>query len=274
MGERHEDELDVEFVEQDPWPEFEIRLAAYLSTMRDDSDADRLELYVPRVDGVVTIDIHTVDEGAEMFVEHEGIVMHRVISPGKQTDELANYIVRALRGMYEVAHPQLLTYDAEGPAACGIGVLRLASAEDSAEVLAHVGPSAPDRDMVFDQVLAHLRARIGPDLQPDEDADIPVMINGVGLWVRVVDGPAIILFARAVDEIWSRRQTGVEVNVLNRDHAWSRWVRINRTVWQQIQIPADPFNPAVLDRMLSIFAKDHLSTKADLADRLGGKGHA
>lgn len=259
--------------EQDPWDLLEVRAAAYFSTMSDPRDRDRLTLLVPQVGDPVEVLVFAVNGGTELFLEHEGITMHRHFG---ETEHLANYLVRALRGRYQLAHPELTTYRAEGPAAAGAGILRLASAETAGAEGASAGATV-SRDVVLSQVLSHLRHRVGPELELDEDEDIPVMVNGVGLWVRVhggKQGPSIILMTRVVDEIWSRRQTGVELNVLNRDHAWSRWVRIGRSVWQTAQIPARPFVPQVLDDVLTTFAKDHITTQNDLADRLGGKGSA
>lgn len=260
--------------EQDPWELLEVRAAAFFSTMTDRRDRDRLTVVVPQVDEPVEVHVYGVDGGTQLFLEHEGITMHRHFG---ETEHLANYLVRALRGRYQLAHPELATYRAQGPAACGAGILRLADADTAADEPGQAVGGTESRDVVLAQVLAHLRERVGPELDLDEDEDIPVMVNGVGLWVRVQNGKggaSIVFMARVVDEIWSRRQTGVELNVLNRDHAWSRWVRFGRTVWQIAQIPARPFVPQVLDDVLTTFAKDHITTQADLSDRLGGKGSA
>lgn len=81
-------------------------------------------------------------------------------------------------------------------------------------------------------------------------------------------------FARTVDNVHSRQQTCVDLNVLNRSKLWSRWVCRGHAVWQHLTVPSLVFQPQLFDEMLHLFTSDYVSTSLDLADRLGGQSAA
>lgn len=265
-------------LELDAWTLFQTRLAAYLSTMVDPSDTDRLTLLVPGGDDRPsgTIAVSTFDAGAAIRADMAGDYTCREIS---DTADLARAITEVISFRYALPHPGLVTVAAEGPAAPGVGILGLASdsavhsdsiTEDTDEDRRVMFPSG--RDELLAQVLAHLRATIDEDLEADSDEDIPIVVDGIGMWVCVPHGePMIKLFSPAVLKIVSRRQAGIELNILNRDHGLTRWIRRDRTIWQELLVPAYPFSLLVLDEVVRIFAVNGNQVRHDLADRLGGQ---
>lgn len=259
----------------DPWRLFETRLAAYLSTMIDPSDEDFLTLTVPGGDtsrgGV--IEVFPLDGATAIRANMAGDYTTRDIA---DTADLARAVRECVWFRHALPHPDLLTVSARGPAARGVAILGLA---DDAEVRSGATPDTgvlevlfpADHEELLGLVLAHLRQRYDKDLDLDGDGDIPVVVDGVGLWVRVWEGgPVLQVFTTAISDVHSRRQTDAELNVLNRDHSWTRWVRRGRAVCLQMSIPGYPFAPVMIDEMLRIFAHDHNVTRYNLVDRLGG----
>lgn len=255
-----------------PWELFERRLAAYISTMFD--MRDDLKIYVPMAGDTDpwVIDIHTVPDTDTVEIDYQWdeVYMRR----GDPADALHQMRTVVEGGRFRIPHPQLLTVSAEGPAAVGVGVLDLAVRGSVPDVDGSATPmlATSTREQVLGVLLSHVRSEYDDEAELDEDDDIPLMINGVRLWVSVTGSkPAIMLFTRIVDNVSSRRQACVDINGLNRSSLWSRWVCRDHAVWQHLTIPSSIFQPEVFDEMLKHFVADYLSNRVDLADRLGGQ---
>ena len=74
-----------------------------------------------------------------------------------------------------------------------------------------------------------------------------------------------------MQDVRSRRQTAVELAVLNRDHVWAKWTLRERAIWQQVMVPAAPFAPQHLLGMVDGFFEVLAATRDDLALRTLGK---
>lgn len=252
-----------------PWELFERRLAAYLMTMFD--ERDELHLHIPTADEAWVIDIQTVDDDVIRVDYQWDEVFTRREDPAEAVHRLRCVVERE---RFHIPHPQLLTVSADGPAAAGVGILGLGVRGSVPAVGGGAGTAlfTSNREQVLGALLAHVRSDYDDDAELDEDDDLPLLVNGVRLWVGVTHGkPAIMLFTRVVDDVRSRRQAGVDVNSLNRSNLWSRWVVRDRSVWQHLTIPALIFQPELFDEMLSIFVADCRANQLDLADRLGGQ---
>ncbi len=191
-----------------------------------------------------------------------------------------------MRTSFGIAHPQLLTHHAWGPAAEGVGVLGLcATADVPADApqapanptarMAHGGPLAvqPEgRDDLLRIVADVLREKYETEPTVDDDGDFVLHHLGQPVWVRVrTEQPAVEILARVAHDVRSRRATAVEIGLLNRDSAWAGWTLYDRSVWQTILLPGSPFVPSHLDQMLEVFFKAMSKTRDDLAYRLNAK---
>ncbi|UAL31138.1 hypothetical protein K8W59_06610 [Nocardioides rotundus] len=204
--------------------------------------------------------------------------------PMSDTDEVADKVAVVLQHVFGIAHPQLLTHDAWGPASPSADVLlelcatdqvpadlptTAASAEASTSELI-VLPA--DRDELLSAVAAVLREKYDEEASVDDDGDFVLDQSGQLAWVRVrTDQPAVEILARIVHDVRSRRATAVELSLLNRDNIWVHWTLVERTVWQGLALPGHPFVPQHLDAMLDLFFKAAESHRDDLAYRLGAK---
>lgn len=253
-----------------PWELFERRLAAFVSTMLD--PWDKLQIYVPMSGDAEpwVIDIAPVRDVIQIDYRWDEVYT----TAGDPADAVHQLRTVLEGGRFRTPHPQLLTVAAKGTAAAGVGILGL-GVRDS--VPAVDGDDVPalitrTREQVLGALVAHVRSAYDEEVELDEDDDLPLLVNGVRLWAGVSHGkPAIMLFTRVVDDVHSRRQASVDVNVLNRKELWSRWVVRDHSVWQHLTIPSQLFQSELFDEMLTLFVADYRSTQLDLADRLGGQ---
>lgn len=305
------DELDA------LWEQFEDGLTAHLATMTDPAEVDhlRIELADPDPDGeegcppyaqfaafgdgrMIRAEVsgnayllpqyRLGDEGCEFFagVGWVGNLAHGDIEernwsierPVCGVDEIANHVTWSLRYYFGIAHPQLLTYEAWGPAAEGAASLGLCASDDvplaglSTTASPPLVQMATDRDDLVAFVGAVLRNKYEGEPTLDGDGDFVLDHMGQPVWVRVhADQPAVAVMARVAHNVHSRRATAVEIGLLNRDNLWTRWTLRDRTVWQTLMLPGLPFVPSHLDAMLDLFFEAMTATRDDLAYRTGAR---
>ncbi|MFC6706180.1 T3SS (YopN, CesT) and YbjN peptide-binding chaperone 1 [Flexivirga alba] len=253
-----------------PWELFERRMAAYVSTMLD--PWNKLQIYVPMAGDTEpwVIDIAPV-RGVIQIDYHWDEVYTTADDPADAVHQLRTVLEG---GRFRTPHPQLLTVAAIGTAAAGVGILGLGVRGSAPDVDGSAVPAlfTSTKEQVLGALLAHVRSEYDEEAELDEDDDLPLMVNGVRLWVGVTEAkPAITFFTRVVDDVRSRRQAGVDVNGLNRSNLWSRWVVRDHSVWQHLTIPSLIFQPELFDEMLALFVADYRANHLDLADRLGGQ---
>ena len=213
-----------------------------------------------------------------------------------EADEIADRVVTALRHHFGIAHPQLLTHQAWGPAADGLAVLGLCASGDVPVEVGTAGAVSPvrtggngpgeeggsildvlaveptDRDELLHIVESLLREKYGREPEVDDDGDFVLHHMGQKVWIQVRrDQPAVQVTARVAHGVHSRRATAVEIGLLNRDSLWVRWDLRGRDVWQTLVLPAMPFVPRHLDAMVGLFLDVMTSTRDDLAYRTGAR---
>lgn len=212
------------------------------------------------------------EDGKNWYVERPVAAVHQT----------ADEVIFALRHLFGVSHPELLTHQAWGPAADRADVLGLCATDDvpveaksAPGCLVHSGALAlaPDgRDDLLRAVEVVLREKYGDEPVIDDDGDFVLHHLGQPVWVRVRgDQPAVEIMARVAHDVYSRRATAIELGLLNRDNLWARWTLRDRTVWQSIVVPGMPFAPMHLDAMLDVFFQAMTSSRDDLALRLRAK---
>lgn len=301
------DSQDLDVQAAQVWQDLQANLASQLTRMADVRDHLILELPAGSEGGTAPYAQFAGTGGGTLRAELSGDAylapVHRLDADraaslslggwqGNDADELnwhlerpledANLVglmvVWALRDVFGVVHPQLLTYNAWGPgsdAAAGLGLA--ASDQAPAELPARdeaepfvLAPS--DRDELVEMVLMALHATLGERPPVDDDGDVVLTHLDQPVWIRVLhDQPAIEIFARVAHDVRSRRATAVELAVLNRDNPWVKWIQRERTVWQHLVIPGAPFAPAHLDGMVDVFLQTMTRTRDDLAFRVLGK---
>lgn len=186
---------------------------------------------------------------------------------------VAEAVVRVTREELRLPHPQLFTARAAGRGAAELADrLGLADADGVTESESRGDGTvrgAPDalRPMVMDVVAKVLGLR--PEV--DDDGDVHVDVAGTRVYVLIrPDGGMVEAFARVVRGVYSRRNTAVEVDLLNRKGWWSTWYLSGRDVFQKIMLPARPLSADNLEAVLTAFAQELERHRDELAYRLGG----
>lgn len=324
----HPDEGATEGHELDAaWATLENGLRVYLATMVDPDEGDHLLVELPDPDPEEMgcppyVQVAACGEGRWLRIEVSGNAYLRPLfqlgaagcrflheagwggnvpdgdgndrnwhneGPVHDVDGVVHDVVLTLRHHFGIAHPQLLTYQAWGPAAEGAEVLGLCATDDvpideqggstasevvrdGESVLGHTVLEPTDRDDLLRIVESLLREKYEGEPFIDEDGDFVLHHLGQPVWVRVrTDQPAVEIMARVAHDVRSRRTTAVEIGLLNRDSLWVGWELRDRSVWQTFVLPAFPFVPSHLNEMLDIFLEAMTSTRDDLAYRTGAK---
>ncbi len=185
----------------------------------------------------------------------------------READRLAVMVVRALREVFGVAHPAFLRADdlsdGEGPVEepCP-------AAPGPAEPLAAHVDGYDDLQQRVEQALVPMLGEV----ERDDDGDIPVPCGTALVWVRVEqDAPVVQLFSVVVDGLVDRKKAAFEVNVLNRDVRFVKFVHSGRRIVAHANLPAWPFVPEHLRSMLAGMATKLDEVGGDLVTRLGGR---
>lgn len=303
----------------DEWSKFESLLAGYIATMVEPDGDDHLILELPGDDeggtapyaqfagfgggtmlrGEISSNTYLgrsflLDERGRLLLDDAGFTLQHDDAgdplnwasdrPLHEAVALASQVVFALRDVFGIPHPHLLTCRAWGPAAVSVGVLGL-SPSDEVPVDVIPPPGNPDyrprlktvykpktRAKLVELVGRVLERKYDGEIDVDDDGDYVISHLGQPVWVRVrEDQPAVEIIARVTHEVRSRRATSVEIGILNRDHAWAKWELHGRAVWQRLLVPGFPFAPAHLDAMLDVFLTSMTTTRDDLALRVGGR---
>ncbi|KRC48801.1 MULTISPECIES: TY-Chap domain-containing protein [unclassified Nocardioides] len=297
------------------WSAFEVLLGDHLATMLDVED--HLIVEIPdggasgtapyaqfagcgdgsTVHGEVTSNAYLgaaflLDEDEELLLDDAGFVLADDDgTPANWSSEedvtvvraLASRVVFALRQVFGIAHPHLMTYQAWGPAASGARRLGLCPTAD-VPVEGEGADQAPrtglrktaykpkTRARLLRLVGRALEERYGVASPLDDDEDYLLRHLDQPVWVRVrQDQPAVEILARVTHDVRSLRGTAVEIGILNRDHLWVKWELRDRAVFQTLVVPGFPFAPLHLAAMLDVFEAAMTATRDDLALRVGGR---
>lgn len=177
--------------------------------------------------------------------------------------EVADAIGRVAREELRLPHPQLFTARASGP-----GAARLA--EDlGLGVRMDVAPDGPEGVRLM--AAGVIREVFGVDPDVDDDGDLVFPVGGTTAFLMFNGDQSLIqAWARVVCGIYSRRNTAVELDLLNRKAVWSTWYMDGRDVFLRNTLPARPFAADNLDGVLRNFALELRGNRDELAYRLGG----
>lgn len=187
---------------------------------------------------------------------------------------LADAIVRVAREDLRLPHPQLFTARASGR-----GAAELAESLGLADADAPGGPDGRTDggvrggpDALRPVVVEAVGRMFGQEAGVDDDGDVYFTVAGTTVFVIFSpDGGLVQAWALVVRGVYSRRNTAVEVDLLNSKGMWSTWYLSGRDVFQRITLPARPLSADNIEGMLRAFAKDLEQNRDELAYRLGGK---
>lgn len=189
---------------------------------------------------------------------------------------LADAIVRVAREDLRLPHPQLFTARASGPGASELADRLGLEDADAADAPARRADEADGTvrggpDALRPVVRAAVEKVIGRAPGIDDDGDVVFDVAGTTVFVMFgPDGGMIQAWALVVRGVYSRRNTAVEVDLLNRKAVWSTWYLSGRDVFQRITLPASPLSADNVQKMIRAFATDLEQNRDELAYRLGG----
>ena len=192
--------------------------------------------------------------------------------PVGEADRLAVMSVKALRDVLGVPHPAFLSADPLGPESetPPLGVAPTDSAVGSEDdAVATVPESEEHLRTLVDEAL---RPLFGSEPEKDDDGDIPVPYGSALVFVRVErDAPIVQVFSVVVEGVTDRDRAQFEVNVLNRDLRFMKFILVDDRVLAQVHLPAWPFVPEHLRSMLSGMSQRIDELDEDLVARVGGR---
>jgi hypothetical protein len=187
----------------------------------------------------------------------------------READHLASLTVRLLCEVLGAVHPVFL---------------RASGDRDLVDRYPEGNPTADGKDREAPGVTeptdsAHLRdlvtrtiaADLGTEPTRDDDGDIVLEAGTVRIFVRVLEPtPVIQIFARLVHDITLPLEAAAAVASLNADYSFVRFAFGDNAVVAGVHLPAVPFVPAQLRRMVAAFTELAGYLDDDLVRRLGG----
>ena len=304
------------------WAQFEDRLAGFLEKLACYTLSDIIRLRYPTigkalgeiiVDG--TIGVGAADMALEPRDGASSIGVSVTLPDGSprfyptaddpgQASEVASVICTFLREEALVAHPTLLTAEAEHIGWALLDLLGLPGPEGVPSENTEPPPRKPrqvarrgdhQRDTVaggdsaseqswpelswpksvdevheaVEQVLV-----LKYDSAPlDVDGDFVVdstAEGGARFYLTVInDGPMIAFRKAVVIHVKSRQSAVIEANYLNRGSADIRWVLRGYALYQELSFPTNPFVPVRFAEMLDQFGEQYRDNVSALRMRLG-----
>ncbi len=186
--------------------------------------------------------------------------------PQSEADRLAVMAVRALRDVFGVPHPALLTGDVADEATVPEEPAAVERTDEP--VAAHPHGGHEELVALVDRALTPY---FGHAPRHDDDGDIPVDLGSTVLFVRVHESvPVVELFACLATDVQDLERAAFEVNVLNRDVRFVKFRLVGDSILADLQLPAWPFAPEHLRAMLALMTDSIQQVEADLVERVGG----
>jgi hypothetical protein len=188
-------------------------------------------------------------------------------APHDHAPEVAAAAVSALRSVLSVPHPVFVVPTAADP---NPWLFVDDGDEDDDEPdswLMAVIPSSPAH--LRELVDATLAEGMSGEVHHDEDDEVPLIVDGVHLFVRVIErSPDVVVFTEVVRDIGDLDRAPFEVGVLNRDSTHLRYLVYGDRVFARVNVQADPYVPGHLRRALREAPNAVRQAADDLAVRL------
>ena len=196
-----------------------------------------------------------------------GLFNFRAEVDQSHADQLAVMAVTALREVFGVMHPAFLVGDV------GVGedpdLPYADTVEPPDEPLATTSDGLEHLDQLVGQALLPL---LGQVPNRDDDGDIPVVSGTAVVFVRTLPhAPVIMVWAEVVVKISDLERAKFEVEVLNRERPFAKFVLVDDRIVAQVHLPAAPFVPEHLRQMLAMMCALADEVDDDLAVRVRGR---
>ncbi len=196
-----------------------------------------------------------------------GSLNHYVDVEQAEADRLAVMATRALRDVFGVPHPALLTGDVDAQD----GDVTEGSAHERSDEPVAAFPHG-GREELAAMVDRALTPYFGDEPRHDSDGDIPVVAGLSLFFVRVPEGvPVVELFGCVVTDVTDRKAARREVEILNRDVRFAKFRLSGDSIMVDLQLPAWPFVPEHLRAMVAMLTEMIGGIEDDLAERVGGR---
>jgi hypothetical protein len=196
-----------------------------------------------------------------------GLFNFRAEVDQSHADQLAVMAITALREVFGVIHPAFLVGDVwigEDP-----DLPYADPVEPPQEPLATTSDDREHLDQLVDQALL---PQLGQVPNRDDDGDICVVSGTAVVFVRTLPhAPVIMIWAEVVVEVCDLDRARFEVEVLNRERPFAKFVLEDDRIVAQVHVPAAPFVPEHLRQMLTMMCGLADEVDDDLAVRVRGR---
>lgn len=197
----------------------------------------------------------------------KGVFNYRAEVDRSHADQLAVMAVTALREVFGVRHPAFLVGDVRIGDDPDLPHADMAEVPD--EPLATIPVDRRHLDELVDHALVPL---LGQVPNRDDDGDIPVTRGTAVVFVRTLPhAPLIRIWAEVAVKVSDPDRAKFEVDVLNRDRPFAKFVLVGDRVVAQVHLPASPFVPEHLRQTLAMMCELADEVDDDLAVRVGGR---
>lgn len=191
----------------------------------------------------------------------------------EDVDKSAEAIVSAFRDVWGVPHPSFLI-DSDD-------LVPDESDEVDEWTEPRVVPPRPMRlrmaveahhaEQLREYVDRTLSEDLGSQVVYDSDGDIPFRAGDSVVFVRIPGSDRVELFSEFVLDVQDVRTAAHEVQVLNRDTPFLKFLLLGDRIMMTFSLPAQPLAPAHLIEVLDVALKVAESTAPDVAFRVGGR---
>jgi hypothetical protein len=196
-----------------------------------------------------------------------GVFNYRAEVDQSHADQLAAMAVTALREVFGVTHPAFLVGDVrigDDPDLPHADTVELPD-----EPLATTPVGREHLDQLVDQALVPF---LGQVPNRDDDGDIPVVNGTAVVFVRILPhAPLIKIWAEVSVEVSELDRAKFEVEVLNRERPFAKFVLVDDRIVAQVHVPASPFAPEHLRQTLAMMCELADEVDDDLAVRVSGR---
>jgi hypothetical protein len=199
-----------------------------------------------------------------------GVVEYRAEVDVSHADVLAAMTVAALREVFDVAHPASLTGDVtvddDPEFTYGIGGCLTTGP------LAVFPTSRHNLDELIDEALSSV---LGYVPGRDEDGDVVVPCGTSVVYVTALPTAAAIrVWALMAWQITDLSRARFEVEVLNRDHPFTRFALVGDRITAEMHLLSPPFVPEHLSKTFRLLRDLADDIDGDLATRVSGRRYA
>lgn len=197
-----------------------------------------------------------------------GSLNHYVDLPQDEADRLAVMATRALRDVFGVPHPALLSGDlVDETDAVAVEAAAHERLDEPVAVFPHGGPE--ELSTMVDRALTPY---FGHEPPHDSDGDIPVTAGLALFFVRVHEElPVVEMFGCVATDVTDLEAARREVTILNRDVRFAKFRLSGDSIMVDLQLPAWPFVPEHLRAMVAMLGDLLTRVEDDLVERVGGR---